>query len=180
MFHRQSRSRMIAKRIPNSRASASWKVLFSKRKYFSWQSTQGTVSYDGTTMLYLIISAVKPSTRVGVSDLRVNTRQACLVQFQFNVPDLCDKSMSDFQSILYRNKTHDNIVLGLFGALLSGKNEVFTRFVQRRKDDWETGGRPVGPILPKRWLKLVFRNTITYSCSRPGSRRMVKTRRLSP
>ena len=113
---------MIAKRIPNSRASASWKVLFSKRKHFSWQSTQGTVSYDGTTMLYLIISAVKPSTRVGVSDLRVNTRQACLVQFQFNVPDLCDKIMSDYKPILDRNKTHDDIVLDLFEALLSGKN----------------------------------------------------------
>ena len=139
MFYRQSRSRMIAKRIQNSLTSASWKVLFSKRKHYSWRAPNGTVSYDGPTMLYLIVSSVNPSTRVGVSDLKTNLRQARLVQFKYIVPDLCDKMMADYQMILDRQKTHDDILLDLFEALLSGKNEVFTRFVQRRKDDWETG-----------------------------------------
>ena len=85
IFFRQIRSKMIAKRIESSLSSASWKVLFGKRKYFTWMGSNGIASYDGPTMLQIIISTVNPSTRVGISDLKVFIRIARLVQGQWDV-----------------------------------------------------------------------------------------------
>ena len=79
MFYRRSRSRMIAKRLQNSLTATSWTTLFSKRKHFTWTAANGTVSYDGPTMLFIIVSGINPSTQVGVSDLKTNLRQAKLV-----------------------------------------------------------------------------------------------------
>ena len=139
MFYRRTRTRMIAKRIQNSLTSTSWSTLFSKRKHYAWKGADGTVSYDGTTMLFLIVSGINPSTRVGVSDLKSNLRSARLVQFQYNVTDLTDKMMTDYELILEKKGSHEDIVLDLFTSLLSGKNDIFSGFIQRRKDDWETG-----------------------------------------
>ena len=140
MFFRQTRSRMIAKRIKKSLTKSAWNTLFSKRKHFSWESANGTISYDGPTMLQILVSSINPTTRVGISDLKTNLRSARLVTFQFNVKDLCDKMIEDYELIIERpNGKHDDIVLDLFNALLSGKNNVFTSFVQRKKDAWETG-----------------------------------------
>ena len=139
MFYRRSRSRMIAKRLQNSLTATSWTTLFSKRKHFTWTAANGTVSYDGPTMLFIIVSGINPSTRVGVSDLKTNLRQAKLASFQYHVIDMTDKMMADYQLILEKNGRHDDMVLDLYTALLSGKNEIFSSFIQRRKDDWETG-----------------------------------------
>ena len=139
MFYRRSRSRMIAKRLQNSLTATSWTTLFSKRKHFTWKATNGSVSYDGPTMLFIIVSGINPSTRVGVSDLKANLRKSNLVSFQFNVTDMTDKMMADYQLILEKNGRHDDMVLDLYTALLTGKNDIFSSFIQRRKDDWETG-----------------------------------------
>ena len=46
----------------------------------------------------------------------------------------------DYELIIERpNGKHDDIVIDLYTALLSGKNDIFTSFVQRKKDSWETG-----------------------------------------
>ena len=139
MLYRRTRTRMIAKRIQNSLTPTSWSTLFSKRKHYAWKGADGTVSYDGTTMLFLLVSGINPSTRVGVSDLKTNLRSARLVQFQYNVTDLTDKMMTDYELILEKKGNHEDIVLDLFTSLLSGKNDIFSGFIQRRKDDWETG-----------------------------------------
>jgi len=137
MFFRQVRSKMIAKRIESSLSSASWKVLFGKRKHFTWMGSNGIASYDGPTMLQIIISTVNPSTRVGISDLKVSIRTARLVQVQWDVVALCDKMTADYLLITELNGKHDDMVLDTYTALLSGKNDIFNNFVQRGKDDWE-------------------------------------------
>ena len=130
---------MIAKRIQNSLTATSWTTLFNKRRHYTWTDANGNVSYDGPTMLFLIVSSINPSTRVGVSDLKSNLRSAKLVNFQHNVTDLTDKMLADYQLIMEKKGKHDDMVLDVFDALLSGKNEIFSSFIQRRKDDWETG-----------------------------------------
>ena len=139
MFFRQVRSKMIAKRIEASLTSVSWKVLFGKRKHFTWVGTNGVASYDGPTMLQLIISTINPSTRVGISDLKSSIRTARLVQVQWDVVALCDKMTADYLLIGELNGRHDDMVLDTYTALLSGKNDVFNNFVQRGKDEWELG-----------------------------------------
>ena len=138
-FYRRVRSKMIAKRIENSLTPASWKTLFSKRKHFTWTSTAGNAGYDGPTMLHILIAGVNPSTRVGVSDLKSIIRSTKLVQFQYNVVEMCDSIMTNYELIGERGGRHEDIVLDLFDALLSGKNDVFNRFVERSRDDWEVG-----------------------------------------
>ena len=85
MSFRRVWSRMIAKHVESSLTSASWKVLFGKRQHFNWMGTNGVASYDGPTMLQLIISTINPSTRVGISDLKTSIRNAKLVQVQWDV-----------------------------------------------------------------------------------------------
>ena len=138
-FFRRVRSKMIAKRIENSITAASWKTLFSKRKHFTWTSAAGNAGYDGPTMLHILVASVNPSTRVGVSDLKSIIRSTKLVQFQYNVVDMCDSIISNYEMIIERGGKHEDIVLDLFDALLSGKNDVFNRFVERSRDDWEVG-----------------------------------------
>ena len=138
-FYRRVRSKMIAKRIENSLTPASWKTLFSKRKLFTWTSTAGNAGYDGPTMLHILIAGVNPSTRVGVSDLKSIIRSTKLVQFQYNVVEMCDSIITNYEMIEERGGRHEDIVLDLFDALLSGKNDIFNRFVERSRDDWEIG-----------------------------------------
>ena len=88
MFDCQSRSRMITNRIQNSLTLAPWDTLFSKRKHFTWTAGNGSVSYDGPTMLFMLVSSINPSTRVGVSDLKTSPRESKLTQFQYNVTNL--------------------------------------------------------------------------------------------
>ena len=139
MFFRRVWSKMIAKRIDSSLSSASWKVLFGKCKNFTWTGSNGDASYDGPMMLQIIISTVNPSTRVGISDLKVSIRTARLVQVQWNVVVLCDKMTADYLLITQLNGRHDDMVLDTYTVLLSEKNDIFNNFVQRGKDDWELG-----------------------------------------
>ena len=66
-----------------------------------------------------------PSTRVGISDLKPDIQNARLVQFQWNVVDLCDKMTGHYVLIVKLNGHHEDMVLDTYSALLSGKNDVF-------------------------------------------------------
>ena len=90
-------------------------------------------------MLHILIAGVNPSTRVGVSDLKSIIRSTKLVQFQYNVVEMCDSIITNYEIIEERGGRHEDIVLDLFDALLSGKNDIFNRFVERSRDDWEIG-----------------------------------------
>ena len=90
-------------------------------------------------MLYILILGVNPSTRVGISDLKVNIRATKLVQFQFNVIYMFDNTMSNYDLIIDRGGQCNGISLDLYTALLSSKNDVFNIFVKHIKDDWEVG-----------------------------------------
>ena len=130
-------AKMIAKRIENSMTMSSWKTLFSKRKTFTRMDTNGTASYDGPTMLQILVSGVNPLTRLGVSDLKTLICLTKFVHYQYNFVDMCDSIMSNYELIKERGGHHDDIVLDLSDSLLSGKNDVFNHFIERSKDNWE-------------------------------------------
>ena len=79
MFFWRVRSKMIAKRIEISLTSALCKVMLGKRKHFTWMGGNDVVSYNGPTMLQLIVSTVNPSTCVGIYNLKTSIRTALLV-----------------------------------------------------------------------------------------------------
>ena len=52
---------------------------------------------------------------------------------------MCDNIITDYKMITGRGGCHDDIVLDLYNALLLGKNNIFNRFIERSKENWEVG-----------------------------------------
>ena len=158
IFYLHTRTRMVAKRIQNSLTLTSWTTLLLKRKCYTQWGADGTVSYDGSTMLFIIVLGINTSTRVGVSDLKSNLRLVRLTIFQNNVTDLTDKMMTDYKLILGKKISHEDMVLDLITALLLGKNNIFLGSFKEGK----TTGRPGRMRLTRVQLKLRGLNTTSW------------------
>jgi hypothetical protein len=130
---------MIGMRIFNSLSEESKKSIRSKSELWKWTSTDGEEFYDGVTMLQILVTKVKPSTRVGLTDLKDKIRSAKLANFSENVADMLDHMNDIYLEILKSSGSHEDFLMDIFNALLTSKNEVFKSFIQRSKDDWETG-----------------------------------------
>ena len=145
IFYHRVRANMIALRILGSLDASSLKSLKLKEKLYLWEDANGTKFYDGPTMLQICVEKVNPSTRVGVSKLKELLRHARASAFDYNVSDLTDMMDATYREIVQRGSTHDDYVMDLFNALLSNKNTIFTDFIQREKDKWDTGGVDIDP-----------------------------------
>ena len=64
--------------------------------------------------VWLHMMVLRPSIYVGVSDLKAEIQNARLVQFQWNIGDLCDNMTGSYLSIDELNGHHDDMVLSLF------------------------------------------------------------------
>ena len=65
-FFRRVRSRMIAKRIVGHLKTADFEILKNQSAKYTWYNDTKE-EMDGPTILWLLLQASKPSTRVGVS-----------------------------------------------------------------------------------------------------------------
>ena len=86
----------------------------------------------------LCFLGINLSNLVGVSDLKTNLCQAKLINFQYHVTNMTNKMMVYYQLVLENKGCHNNMVLKLYAALLSGKNGTFSSLIQRKKGNWET------------------------------------------
>ena len=89
-FYKRTRSTMIAKRIKASSDKASMKSLNLEKSKFQWHEPNGNIIQDGPTMLYLLLTKVNSSVRVGISALKSNLMTATLPKFSNNVIKLLD------------------------------------------------------------------------------------------
>ena len=90
-------------------------------------------------MLQLLIASVNVFTKVGVSDLKASIHATKLVQFQYNVVDMRNKILMDFEIINERWGFRDDTILNLYNFVLSDKNDIYNCFIEQSKDDWEVG-----------------------------------------
>lgn len=139
IFYRRVRSKMIWLRLLGSLSAASENALMAKKHLFRWQKPSGDYEYDGPTALFLVLESVNPSTRVGVARLKKKLRETKLGGYNHNVRDMLTAIQSTYTTIEELGFKHDDIVMDTFEALLSTKNQVFKDFIQRKKDEWETG-----------------------------------------
>jgi hypothetical protein len=139
VFYNRVRANMIGMRIYNSIDDESQKSLLSKSNLWEWTNDEGETFYDGVTMLQIIMEKVKPSTRVGVEDLKDLLSECRLANYNHDVGKMLDQMETTYNEILRSNSTHQDYLRDVFRALLSGKNDIFTQYIQREKDDWETG-----------------------------------------
>ena len=90
-------------------------------------------------MLQICITKVSPTTRVGVTTYKDLIRAAKLSGYGYDIGQMTDKMTANYDEIVRRGSTHDGMVIDLFKALKSGKNDIFTSFIQRKCDLWEQG-----------------------------------------
>ena len=138
-FYRRVRSKMIWKRVVGSISQASKNALMSKKDYFRWQTSTGSFEYDGPTALFLLLEAVNPYMQVHVATLKKKLRDMRLGGYNHNVRELLTAIQTMYTEIEVLGFKHDDILMDMFTALLSTKNQVFKDFIQRKKDSWETG-----------------------------------------
>jgi hypothetical protein len=139
IFYKRVRANLIGLRIIGSLTATSLASLKLKESIYLWISDTGEEFYDGPTMLQICVEKVNPNTRVGVAHLKENLRNSKLANYDNNVRDMTDKMSSIHDEIVQRGFTHDDFILDLYQALLSGKNEIFTSYIQRKRDDWDAG-----------------------------------------
>jgi hypothetical protein len=140
IFYLRVKSEMIAKRVENSITPSSWKTLMLRKKDFTWiNTTTGEVHFDGATLLFILFSTINPSTRVGVSGLKLLISKATLAAFGHNVIDMLNDMASNYARILELGGSHEDYLLHLFAALLTTNNEIFQQFIQAEKNKWELG-----------------------------------------
>ena len=128
---------MIAKRIEGSLDKASLASLMLEKSKFEWTQSDGTIVYDGPTMLYIILSKINPSVKVGVSSFKHNLSHASTEKFKHNVDDLLDYMHQNYTDIYQNQGTHYDYILNLFDALATSNNAEFRNYVQGLRDDWE-------------------------------------------
>ena len=90
---------MIAKRIEHSLDKASLASLMLERSKFEWTCADGTIVHDGPTMLFLILSKINPSVKVGISSLKHNLSHATMDKFKHNVSELLDYMHEQYTEI---------------------------------------------------------------------------------
>jgi hypothetical protein len=139
IFYKRVRANIIGLRIIKSLNKTSLASLKLKESKYLWISDTGEEFYDGPTMLQICVEKVNPNTRVGVADLKETLRNVKLANFSHNVRDMTDQMTSVYDDIIQRGFTHEDFILDIFRALLSGKNDIFTQYVQRQRDSWDTG-----------------------------------------
>ena len=126
IFYRRTKSAMISKRIKSSITTSSWESLMIHKENISWTSaTTGEVKFDGPTMLYILVSALNPSTRVGVTEFKNEIQNARFDKYDHNLKEILDNMQDNYGHITDLNQTHQDYLMHLFDALLSSRNEVF-------------------------------------------------------
>ena len=138
VFFKRVRANMIGQRIYTSLDSTSLASLKLKENLYLWKTAAGEEFYDGVTMLQILCEKVKPSTRVGRVALKDKIRNSKLANFNHNVCDMLDHMNDNYNEIIRSGGSHEDMVMDLYSALLTSKNDIFSQFIQRSKDDWET------------------------------------------
>ena len=98
---------MIAKRIIGYLKTAGYEVLKNKTTQFTWTG-HDVEEMDGPTILWWLFQTCKPSTRVGVSELKYDLRKATSSKFQHNVKSLTAYMSSKYRNIWEKGQTHED------------------------------------------------------------------------
>jgi hypothetical protein len=139
VFFNRVRANMIGSRILGSLDKNALKSLKVHSGLYTWKTTEGETLLDGPTMLQILVSKCKPSTRVGVTGLKAQIRSIKLSSFGYNVSDMLEHMKGLKNEVEELGHTHDDMIRDMFNALETGKNEIFSRHIESLKTKWEGG-----------------------------------------
>ena len=87
----------------------------------------------------MIVDTINPSTRVGVSNLLKSMETVSMAKFNKDVDEMLNNIQEKYDRIIEKEEMYLEFFQHLFNALLTAKNDVFVRMIQRLKDSWNTG-----------------------------------------
>ena len=91
-------------------------------------------------MLQLIVNVINPTTRVGVSNFKMELQSTTLQKHNNNVQEIIDFMEANYKKIVAHTFTHPNYTVHLFNALLTSKNDICCCCtIQRLKYSWGIG-----------------------------------------
>ena len=141
-FYDRVHSHVVAEWLKNTLDDASYATLLLKKKHFCFTDANGAQSFDGPTMLKLVLTKLDPSVVVGVEVLRMKLEVCRLYQFGNNVDKMCTYIEETMKQIDGLGKDCDSIRRYTITALSSGPNAKFNTFIDRINDDIESGTGP--------------------------------------
>ena len=90
-------------------------------------------------MIYLLLKIFNLFTRIYLSNLKYEIEKATLSNSGSIIKDLLDDMSLNYSLIIDKGEHHEDYVKNVFRDLLSGTNSAFNFFVEKTKDDWDTG-----------------------------------------
>ena len=101
-----------------------------------------------------------PSTRVGVSELKEELRNATSAKFNHDIQKLTDFMSSKYREIKEKGQAHDDIILDVFNAFKTVPNPDFAAHVRDERNQWELGGEKDLDLIISEAL-IIYNNAIT-------------------
>ena len=127
-FFRRVRSRMIAKRVIGHLKTLDFEILKNNASKYTW-SNDTKDEMNGPTIIWILLQACNPSTRVCIFELKTDLRNANSAKFKHDVKKLTDYMRSKFREIEEKRQTHEDYQLDLFNALQTVPIPDFASYV---------------------------------------------------
>ena len=136
-------SGIILHTIKNHFTSTSYKSFFVHKKEFSYTCSEtDEVSFEGFTLLKMMLNVVKPDVVIDVKDLEQKIRKMTILTADNNFRTLATK-MEELQQEINAQKGEDyfkddHFLTEFFRACEATKNEKFENIVSTAKTNWIT------------------------------------------
>ena len=98
----------------------------------------GTQHFDEPTVLWIFLSKINPSVRVGRNYLKTNLENATISMYKHNDVALLDYMYKQYTEIYDKHSTQEDYTLNLFTDLRTAHKDKFLSCIATLQDNWET------------------------------------------
>ena len=139
-FYLRVHSQVVATVIKNGLTAVGFQDLMLQKKKFSFRHpTTGEIEFDGPTMMFLIFQKTQPSTIVGLDSYLKKLENCKAGDHSNDIDKMLTYMESNYEVLHEHNKAPDNYRRLLLDALGTGPNNSFNLYIDRIKDDIDSG-----------------------------------------
>lgn len=137
IFYDRVNGNVVVELIKNTLTPGGWDDLMLQELKFSFQGVNGIKSYDGPTMLKVVLEEIDPTASVNIEMHRQAIEGAKLHQYKNNVVEMLKDIEKHYQAIVENGHAYDSDTYRrhLLSALRTGPNAVFNDKLQTIKSD---------------------------------------------
>ena len=139
-FYLRVHSQVVATVIKNGLTPVGFQDLMLQKSKFSFKNpTTGEIEFDGPTMMFLIFQKTQPSTIVGLDSYLKRLENCKASDHSNDIDKMLTYMESNYEVLHEHKKAPDNYRRLLLDALRTGPNHSFNLFIDRIKDDIDSG-----------------------------------------